>query len=148
PGHDVPMEDIYTQRRWGEKLGGTLAYRDSNRAESGLARFAPEYSDEESRRMWAGNAFAAPHLFAAILDIDFGGAHEYEVPLLMFLGRHDTVAHPGLVSEWFDDVSAPAKQLVWFEHSAHSPMSEEPGRFLQALVEYLRPIAERAGDTP
>ena len=37
--------------------------------------------------------------------------------------------------------------LVWFDNSAHLPMTEEPGRFLLSLTRYARPIAERAGDT-
>lgn len=30
---------------------------------------------------------------------------------------------------------APKKVTVWFEHSAHLPMIEEPGRVLAALIE-------------
>jgi hypothetical protein len=41
---------------------------------------------------------------------------------------------------------APDKHLVWFEHSAHMPMTEEPGEFLLSLVHNARPIAEKAGD--
>jgi hypothetical protein len=36
--------------------------------------------------------------------------------------------------------------LVRFEHSAHVPMTEEPGKFLLSLVRCARPIAQRAGD--
>jgi len=36
--------------------------------------------------------------------------------------------------------------LVWFEHSAHTPITEEPGKFLLSLVRCARPIAEKAGD--
>jgi hypothetical protein len=43
-------------------------------------------------------------------------------------------------------VKAPEKQLIWFEHSAHMPMTEEPGKFLLSLVRCARPIAEKAGD--
>ncbi|WP_187471018.1 alpha/beta fold hydrolase [Luteimonas viscosa] len=148
PGAEVPMEHIYTQRRTGERLGGTLAHRDNNRAESAMVRLAPEYDDAGIGRAWDGNAFAAPYLFREIIDIDFSGERSFDVPMLMFLGRHDTIAHPGLVAEWFEGVEAPGKRLVWFEESAHSPMTEEPGRFLLSLVGELRPIAERAGDVP
>ena len=46
----------------------------------------------------------------------------------------------------FDMVKAPEKHLVWFEHSAHMPMSEEPGKFVLSLVRYARPIAEMSAD--
>jgi pimeloyl-ACP methyl ester carboxylesterase len=34
-----------------------------------------------------------------------------------------------VAAEWFEKVKAPKKQLVWFENSAHLPMTEEPGEF-------------------
>lgn len=147
-GQPVPMEHIYTQRRWGERLGGTLAYRDSNRAESALLRLAPEYADHELARAWDGNAFATPKLFARIVDLDYSRLRRFDVPLVMFLGRHDTVVDSQSVADWFAGVEAPVRHTVWFEHSAHSPMFEEPGRFLLTLVETLHPIARAAGDVP
>ena len=51
-----------------------------------------------------------------------------------------------VAAAWFETVAAPDKHLVWFEHSGHMPMTEEPGKFLLSLVRYARPLAERAGD--
>ena len=51
-----------------------------------------------------------------------------------------------VAAAWFDTVKAPEKQLVWFEHSGHMPMTEERGKFLLSLVRYARPFAEKAGD--
>jgi hypothetical protein len=39
-----------------------------------------------------------------------------------------------------------AARLV--DHSAHIPMTEEPGNFLLSLVRYALPIAEKANDAP
>ncbi len=41
---------------------------------------------------------------------------------------------------------AQEKQLVWFEHSGHIPMTEERGKFLLSLVRYAWPIAQK-GET-
>jgi hypothetical protein len=38
-------------------------------------------------------------------------------------------------------VKAPMKRFVWFEQSAHLPMTEEPGKFLLSLVHDVRPLA-------
>jgi len=51
-----------------------------------------------------------------------------------------------VAATWFDTVKAPEKHLVWFEHSAHMPMTEEPGKFLLSRVRCARPIAEKTGD--
>jgi hypothetical protein len=45
-------------------------------------------------------------------------------------------------------LKAPSKTTIWFEHSAHLAMIEEPGRFFAALLQHVRPITERAGDAP
>jgi hypothetical protein len=34
------------------------------------------------------------------------------------------------------------KVTIWFEHSAHLPMLEEPGRFLDGLVHHVRSLAD------
>jgi pimeloyl-ACP methyl ester carboxylesterase len=51
-----------------------------------------------------------------------------------------------VAAEWFAKVNAPEKHIVWFENSAHLPMTEEPGKFLVSLVRFARPISEKAGD--
>jgi hypothetical protein len=51
-----------------------------------------------------------------------------------------------LAREWFDRVKAPAKHFIWFEHSAHEVMAEEPGKVLVSLLRFARPLAERVGD--
>jgi len=68
--------------------------------------------------------------------------------VFLFEGRHDHNVSSELAAEWLQGVKAPAKQLVWFEQSAHEVMIEEPGKTLLSLVQQVRPIAERAGDVP
>lgn len=64
----------------------------------------------------------------------------------MFEGRFDRTVNSDVAHEWFEQIHAPQKRFVWFEHSGHEPMSEEPGKFTQSLIQYARPLAEAAGD--
>jgi proline iminopeptidase len=75
-----------------------------------------------------------------------GRIRKLAVPLILFVGRNDRNVNADVSAAWFATVQAPEKQLVWFEHSAHLPMTEEPGKFLLSLVRYARPLAEKAGD--
>jgi proline iminopeptidase len=145
PGKRVSIEDIYAQRKWVQFYGGTMAYRKDNAAESALARLSPDYTDEESRRVWEGNDFSTPILLPGILSRDLG-VKKLDCPLILFEGRHDTNVNAEVAAEWFAKVKAPEKHIVWFERSAHLPMTEEPGKFLVSLLRHARPIAERAGD--
>jgi pimeloyl-ACP methyl ester carboxylesterase len=56
----------------------------------------------------------------------------------MAQGRHDQVAPLSAAERYAHLLEAPHKQLVWFEHSAHMPHLEEPGRFRQLLAQ-VRP---------
>ncbi len=57
----------------------------------------------------------------------------FSMPYYIFQGRYDKTTPSDLIQEFFDAIQAPAKELVWFEHSAHGPLSEEPEKF-KALI--------------
>jgi proline iminopeptidase len=146
PGQLVPLKDIYTQRRWVEFYGGTMAYRHGNEAEGDLADLSPDYTDAEIGHIWEGNNFAERHLLSELLGMDLSQTRALGCPLVVLAGRHDMNVNSELASDWFKTVTAPEKHFVWFEHSAHLPMTEERGKYLMSLLRYARPIAERAGD--
>jgi pimeloyl-ACP methyl ester carboxylesterase len=56
----------------------------------------------------------------------------------LLLGRHDWNVPSVLADEWLDSLSAPRKELVWFENSGHGPLEEEPARFDSVLLEAIR----------
>jgi pimeloyl-ACP methyl ester carboxylesterase len=147
PGHPASLKDIYAERKWLDFYGGVMAHRTGNSAEADLAKLSPDYTDEEIPRLWEGNEFSERYLLAQVLSLDQSGIHELDCPLIIFAGRYDVNVNSQLAAEWFATVKAPSKQFVWFENSAHLPMTEEPGKFLLSLVRYARPIAEPGGAT-
>ncbi len=148
PGQPAPLKNIYTQRRWLDFYGGVMAHRQSNSGESDVAVLSPDYTDNEISHIWDGNDFSESHLLARLLSLDLTGIRELGCPLIIFAGRYDLDVNARLAADWFAKVKAPSKQFVWFENSAHLPMTEEPGKFLMSLVRYARPFAERTGDSP
>jgi proline iminopeptidase len=99
---------------------------------------------ESERRGWR---FATPYLLPEVVALNLTTHRQLSVPLVIFLGRHDRNVNAEVAATWFATVQAPEKHLVWFEHSGHLPMTEEPGKFLMSLVQYARTIAEKAGET-
>ena len=61
-------------------------------------------------------------------------------------GCQDFNINSQVAADWFSKVEAPSKHLVWFEHSGHLPMTEEPAKYLLALMTYARPLAKPVGD--
>jgi proline iminopeptidase len=141
PGRLVPLKDIYTQRRWLEFYGGAMAYRHGNAAEGDLSDLSPDYTDAEVPHIWEGNEFAERYLLSGALSLDLSQVRTLQCPLIVFAGRHDMNVNSELASDWFAAVSAPSKHFVWFEHSAHLPMTEERGKYLLSLALYARPLA-------
>jgi esterase/lipase len=63
-----------------------------------------------------------------------------DVPIILAQGRLDQVV-PGVAAQkFYDALTAPSKQLIWFEHSAHTPQYDEPAKFRDVL------LTLRAGD--
>src|SRR5262252_5364046 len=139
----VPIKDLYIQRKWVGQFGGVLAYRNDNSADSNLAKLSPDYSDQEINHIWDGNTFSTPYLLPDLVTTNLTKIRKLAVPLILIEGRHDMNVNSEIAAKWFNTVKAPEKQLVWFEHSGHMPMTEEPGKFLFSLVRYARPIAEK-----
>ncbi|NLF28585.1 MAG: alpha/beta hydrolase [Clostridiales bacterium] len=75
-------------------------------------------------------------LYDIDLRTDFA---KLDVPVYFFEGRHDVNAPPSLVEEYMSVLDAPEKEIVWFEHSGHSPWINEPEKFVEELMERFRP---------
>jgi pimeloyl-ACP methyl ester carboxylesterase len=142
----IPLEHLYVQRKWVGIYGGVIGGRKNNDAVSAATRLSPEYTNAEIKGVWDGNTFSEKLLLSEILALDVSSVTELKCPLILFNGRDDHNISASLAAEWFERLKAPSKKLVWFEHTAHEPMNESPGKTLVSLVKYARPFAERAGD--
>lgn len=122
-----------------------MAYR-RHQIDGIAVRLSPDYSDEEAQRVFEGNGFSQGFLLSPVLSIDLTHVTKLDCPLIVLAGRHDRSVNSEVAHEWFQRVQAPLKHFVWFEHSAHEVMMEEPGKLLVTLVTHARPIAALAGD--
>jgi proline iminopeptidase len=61
------------------------------------------------------------------------------VPIVVAQGRLDRVAPGDAAQRFYDAVTAPDKQLVWFEESAHTPQYDEPAKFRDLLMTVRAP---------
>jgi esterase/lipase len=81
-------------------------------------------------------------MWPLIMDYDFTTQYTaFQMPYYIFQGRLDKNTPSELVQGFYDRVTAPDKDLVWFEHSAHGPLAEEPEKFKALLREKLTALA-------
>lgn len=64
----------------------------------------------------------------------FAQVPRLEIPVHLFLGRHDWVTASVTAEKWLHQLQAPAgKNLIYFEDSAHWPQIEENEKFIEEL---------------
>lgn len=74
-------------------------------------------------------------LKAEVLALDISAeVPELEIPAYFFSGRYDLTVNRDLSEEYFRKLECPQKGFYTFESSAHSPMFEEPAKFLGIMV--------------
>ena len=96
---------------------------------------SPEYGLIDKVNWARGPLDTLGHVYPHLWDVDFReSAAVLDVPVYFLLGRHDVNAPPALVEDYFAQLDAPHKEIVWFEHSGHSPWTSEPDKFVDVMA--------------
>ncbi len=127
----------------------TYSYMNQNPAiaDNGANTFrdlaAPEYGLYDKVNWFRGVLDTLGVVYPQLWDVDFRTeATRLDVPVYFLLGRHDINAPVALTEEYVELLDAPHKEIVWFEHSGHTPWVSESDRFVQAVVD--RVLAQQA----
>lgn len=96
---------------------------------------APEYGLYDKVNYVRGLLRTMETLWPQLWTVDLRQqAAELAVPIYFFEGRHDVNAPPYLVEAYLQLLDAPQKELVWFEHSGHSPWVDESAKVVDVMV--------------
>jgi pimeloyl-ACP methyl ester carboxylesterase len=63
-----------------------------------------------------------------------------EMPVVLMLGRRDPWVPAETSAAYYEVLRAPSKKLVWFEESGHEPFVDEPSKFIEVMLELVRPF--------
>jgi pimeloyl-ACP methyl ester carboxylesterase len=108
--------------------------------------FSSEYGLIDKINYFRGIINTFNCVYQQLYDIDLASDYtDLSVPVYFFEGRHDLNAPIVLVEEYFSALNAPVKELVWFEHSGHSPWINESGKFIEELLLRFNKAAETEG---
>ncbi len=140
-GRPIPLQSLMVQRKWLNQYGGMVYGRHGGEAEGAAMALSPEYSDRDVSLIGEASEYSVGKLLGYVLTLDLSRIDRLDCPVILLLGRHDRNVSSHQAALWFDKVRAPSKRLVWFEHSAHEVMIEDPGKTLISLVQYALPLA-------
>lgn len=133
------VDELMRQRRWlghygGDRRGGGALFLLGR-----VLATSSEYTLREKLTTYGCAIDSLEHLWFAFDDLDFiRDMPSLEVPVHLFIGRHDYNTPFSLAEEWATRLRAPSVETVWFESSAHMPNLEEPERFQRELIARLR----------
>ena len=132
-------DDLLIQRKWLLKFGGAY-YGKTNYVTTYIDYiFNKEYTIFNSLNVMKGVEFSLTIMWEDVVKVDFlTEIDKVEVPVYFVVGRHDWNTPFELAEEYFDVLTAPKKELIWFENSAHSPCYAEPGKFNKVLVDKVK----------
>ena len=138
-GEAVPLPDAYlTVRDVAMHELGVGTTHDMTSIVTGLvwqSLLNREYTLSEKIGMWRGKFLSSSQLWNTQLTTDLTKkVTRLKVPAYFFHGRYDyTVSYP-LARAYYQQLDAPVKGFYTFEHSAHSPLFEEP----EKMCEFMR----------
>jgi pimeloyl-ACP methyl ester carboxylesterase len=96
--------------------------------------FAPEYGYVDKVNHTRGLIESFNVVYPQLRDLDFTTqAAKLEVPVYIFLGRHDVNAMTSLVERYYGILEAPHKELIWLE-AGHGLDQENLPQFFDVMV--------------
>ncbi len=138
-----PMAGCYTpvfgglmaQRKILKKYGGHAMKKGSYWSQTAKPiLLSREYSLTDKIGIIKGYKLVLSTMWADVVRYNFiEDCVHFSMPYYIFQGRYDKTTPSDLIQSFFDAIQAPAKELIWFEHSAHGPLGEEPEKF-KALI--------------
>jgi pimeloyl-ACP methyl ester carboxylesterase len=139
PPPHLTVKQFSTRVRWASTFGGVTTHETyGSIARSLMASLlrSPDYSLGDVVRTLRGVSATQGALLSELAAMDLMHSPPViDVPVVMAQGRLDQVAPGEAAQRYFDQLNAPSKQLVWFEHSAHTPQLEEPQLFRSLMLQ-------------
>jgi pimeloyl-ACP methyl ester carboxylesterase len=122
------------REKWLFEFGGEVRGQKSWLPFLFIGLRSPEYSLIDAMRIAGGVNFTHRHMrYNAITGDLMDVVTGIKVPVYFFTGRYDYTVPFQCTQEYLRRINAPAKNLVWFDNSAHFPFMEEPRKFLEEL---------------
>lgn len=132
------MPYLMTERTYVNKYGGGSTREITSMWPMAKMLFQTrEYTFTEKFNYLRGNLFSLENLWMTVINTNlFNSIDSVEVPVYMFHGIHDYTTPYSVAREFYEHLHAPQKEFYAFDHSAHSPLMEEPDKF-NALVRQI-----------
>jgi len=136
------VDDRLALGEWVERFGGVFHGDLSTEKLIWAALCTDEANLVDLVKFGQGNRFSLVHLEKENAQVNLAERfRSFAVPIFFLLGRYDRQVPAVLAERYFHALSAPHKEIIWFEQSAHNPPFEEPEKFDRFLIDRILPWA-------
>jgi len=99
-----------------------------------------EYTSTDIDSIDKGMHFSGVNLINEIVGVDLVRENKlrYEIPIIFLCGKYDYLVPSEITIDYFDTISAPSKELIWFNESAHFLYLEESNKFVDSVIQLKR----------
>ena len=130
---------LWTERNWLQRFAGNLGIGSLWRMGRIFLR-GPEWSIYELPKMVAGFRWSLDAMWVEVSRLNLlEAAADFAAPVFFLLGRQDNWVPPETSVAYFEALTAPRKELVWFENSGHEPFVDEATKFNRTMIDLVRP---------
>ncbi|HWD26340.1 MAG TPA: alpha/beta hydrolase [Rhizomicrobium sp.] len=134
---------IFTPRDLINKYGGFARGNLSLGRMVMLSLTAREVNWRDIAALYGAHTYSNDMLNREFAHFTLDGGHpHFDVPMFIMAGRYDEYSVASLAHRFYERLTAPKKEFVWFEESGHNPNFEEPAKFMAFMVKEVRPLAE------
>ncbi|MEZ4831633.1 MAG: alpha/beta hydrolase [Caldilineaceae bacterium] len=100
--------------------------------------FVPEYTLMDKINGFRSFLDTFGVLYPQLQHIDFRhDVTRLDVPVTVVLGEHEARGRAVLAHEWFDQLEAPAKQMIIFERAGHRAHFDDPAAFAALMAQIV-----------
>jgi pimeloyl-ACP methyl ester carboxylesterase len=131
-----PLDCFLAQFALLSKYGGAI-YTKASEQEIEKAE-TQQYADYKKYDWYKAFKYSAYRLENDLFNTDLSYIKEVKVPVYLFMGRHDWNLPTSISERFLKNLTAPKKEIVWFENSGHEPLEEEADKFNSALIERVK----------
>lgn len=137
PPYKNTFQSINIQRKWLTHFGGMVyAQKNPLKLIKVFVLNASAYNLLDKIRTFKGLFASLKLLVDEIMKVNImQDVKEVSVPVYFFAGIHDYVCPSVLIEQFYNQLNAPVKELIWFEHSAHAPLISENMKFQELILE-------------
>lgn len=135
------FRQMVISRTWVDRLGGAVHQRLASPFWSMLKTTEASWWDVVLNIR--GNLFSYRYLWSEFRAFEPDTRYlEFSVPVFFVEGRYDWQIPAVVAASYFERISAPYKEFLWFEASGHNVPFEQPARFNRLLIDKVLPLSQ------